>query len=237
MGPSLPSVRTFALVTGLLFAVQFAGAADQDYEYRLTGPPTVKDNYAGAKGLLYTITNVQANGYGGYADVATRPRPGCTQGGGQRFRFIWNFDRDVTDMLWNKPVEVRMMIQGDGPGPCSNQNPFMRAGADVLDLMPILSDNSSRVVFDPRAAGRPNIGAVRTVRYMRSVAEFRPAQLNIEMTGFSGAGYWFGLYVNYSFKLAKVSVPPTGNGVRVQKRTWSFVPDRWMRRPEPMLAA
>lgn len=191
----------FAIFIGLPLA-----SAAQDYEYRLTGPPAVADRFAGAKGRLYRVANVQANVYGGYADVITSPRPACAEGAGQKFHFAWNFDGDITELLWNKPVQVRMMIQGDSTV-CSNQNPFITAEVKGLELNPVLSENSSRVFFDPRIAGRPNAGAARVIQYLKPAGGVGVGELKIVMSGFTGPGMQFEVDVSYSFKLAKVSSP------------------------------
>jgi len=194
-------MRTLVLFMLMLFSPRFSEAADQDFEYRLVGLPKVTDRYSSAKDRRYTVSNVHANVYGGYADVAVLPRADCS-GDGQKFHFAWTFDRDVTHLNWNKPVELRMMIEGDRAEPCSDQNPFIEPNVDVLEISPVLSEARARVFFDPKSAGRPNTGAIRSVRYLKAAPQDRPARLNLEIRGFSGIE--FGIQVTYSFQLGKM---------------------------------
>ena len=195
-------MRTLVLFMLMLFSPRFSEAADQDFEYRLVGLPKVTDRYSSAKDRRYTVSNVHANVYGGYADVAVLPRADCS-GDGQKFHFAWTFDRDVTHLNWNKPVELRMMIEGDRAEPCSDQNPFIEPNVDVLEISPVLSERSNRVFFDPQSAGRSNTGAVRTLRYLKAAPKGHPARLNIEISGFSGEGMRFRIEVSYTFQLVK----------------------------------
>jgi len=196
-------MRLLAILILVFSLPKLAAAADQDFEYRLAGPPKVTDRYASSKGRRYTIADIHANVYGGYADVSVLPGADCSEVGGQKFHFAWTFDSDITHLSWNKRVELRMMAEGGRPGPCREQNPFIAPSVEVLEINPILSEASARVFFDPKSAGRPNLGAVRTVRYLKGAAQSHPARLNLEMRGFSGQDMALGIDVSYSFQLVK----------------------------------
>jgi len=124
------------------------------------------ENTAPYPNVALRVDDLQANPLGGFMKITALNDGECAPGAGmpasdmvQRFKFSWEFDRDVSRLTYPDKVTARIWIEADADLPCLDLDPIIQVGADGLVLQ--TPQSGERYYFRPDTSGHS--GGPRTV--------------------------------------------------------------------------